>query len=67
MSAVSRMVFMNGTDKKCKILGFRKHSVVVQGKHRKIYYNSDQVKMINKTRLGKLDINSEMPFTEVLV
>ena len=64
MSQISRVVFTNGTDKNCKILGLRNHSIVAQGKHRKIYYNSDQVKTINKRTLDHSEIDSLL---EVLI
>jgi hypothetical protein len=67
MSSHKRTVFTNGTEKKCKILGFKKHSVVVQGKHRRIYYNSDQVKTIDYVPLEKIGVNPESQISEAFL
>ncbi len=66
MSSLKRIVFRNGTDMKCKVLGLRNNSVVVRGKHRKIYFNADHVKTIDYVTLERLSLSMEMPFGEVL-
>ena len=60
MSTPSRIVFMSGKSVKKKVLGFRKQTIVAQGKHRKIYYNSDQVRTIDYQTLDRLGFNPEM-------
>ena len=60
MNSHKRIVFKNGTDRKCKILGLDRNSVVVQGKHRKIYYNRDHVRTINYLTLDRFGFNPEM-------
>ena len=60
MNSHKRIVFKNGTDRKCKILGLDRNSVVVQGKHRKIHYNRDHVRTINYLTLDRFGFNPEM-------
>lgn len=67
MNSHRRIVFKNGRDKKCKVLGFDRNTVVVQGKHRKIYYNSDQVRTIDYVTLERLGLSMKTPFPEVLI
>lgn len=67
MTSISRMVFMNGTDRKCKILGFTENTIVVRGKHRKVYFNSDQVKFINYKPVEDFGFDSGLTGMEVSV
>ena len=67
MSTPSRIVFMSGKSVKKKVLGFSKHSVVVQGKHRKIYYNSDHVKTIDYVPLERINFSLDSQVSEVFL
>ena len=60
MTSSVRIVLTNGRSSKCTIIGQRLSWLVVQRKHRKIYYPIEQVRSLNYRKVEEFGFKPEM-------
>ena len=58
MTSPARIVLTNGSSQKCKIIGRRMSWLIVQRKHRRVYYPLRQIRTINYRDIGSLGLHS---------
>ena len=67
MTSSVRIVLTNGSSQKCRLIGQRLSWLVVQRKHRKIYYPIEQVRSLNYRKVEDFGFKPEMGGMEALV
>jgi hypothetical protein len=58
MTSSVRIVLTNGSSKKCKIIGRRMSWLIVQRKHRRVYYPLRQIRTINYRAIEEFGFDS---------
>ena len=58
MTSSVRIVLTNGSSQKCKLIGRRMSWLIVQRKHRRIYYPINQIRTLNYRTVEDLGLGS---------
>ena len=67
MTSSVRIVLTNGSSQKCTIIGQRLSWLIVQRKHRRVYYPIHQIMTINYRAVEAFGFDSGMKWMEALV
>ena len=67
MTSSVRIVLTNGSSQKCTIIGQRLSWLIVQRKHRRIYYPINQIRTLNYRKVEAFGFDSRIKGMEGLV
>jgi hypothetical protein len=67
MTSSVRIVLTNGSSQKCTIIGQRLSWLIVQRKHRRIYYPINQIRTLNYRKVEAFGFDPRMKGMEVSV